>query len=308
MLLMVSLFLARMACCNSHFTRRSEGAGHARNSRVSGEEGSTSRRSTAEFHPSLVIFDKDGTMVDCDSVWLHWMELHVQDIQRATGLDLSERLYSSAGYCRVKEQYHPNSLLAQATLADVRRAFRNVLVEAGIPEPKATTVIEECCPDFDSGNASKLEVLGNLPHIFEVLRYEGIKIAVCTSDSRCGTESTLDTLRLTHLVDKVVCGDDRNSTPKPAPDNALHICDALQALPGQTAVVGDTLADAGMGRSAGLGLIIGVLSGAGTRQQLEPETDIILNNIDGVLDVLLPNSSQTNGKRPPSNSSKISSR
>ena len=235
---------------------------------------------------SLIIFDKDGTLVDCNSIWLDWLEAHVIEIERATGLHLSSELYNTAGYCPVSEKYHSNSLLAQATVSDVQNAFKNVLVQAGIPEPTAMNIIRGCCPNFNSGNSKNLKPLGNLTHIFEELKSKNIKIAICTADSRNGTESTLENLQLSHLVDKIVCGNDETAVPKPAPDNALHICDVLQVSPNRTAVIGDTLADTRMGRNAGLGLVIGVLSGAGTKKQLESQADLILNNVDEVLGVI----------------------
>jgi hypothetical protein len=41
-------------------------------------------------------------------------------------------------------------------------------------------------------------------------------------------------------------------------------------------MVGDTLADMGMGRSARLGATVGVLSGIGRREELRPQADHIV--------------------------------
>ena len=93
---------------------------------------------------------------------------------------------------------------------------------------------------------------------------EGVKIAICTSDSREGTHEFLTKLSLDPLVDMVLCGDDKDSISKPNPHNALFICDKLGVSPEQTIMVGDTPANTIMGQTASLGLTVGVLSGIDT--------------------------------------------
>ena len=89
----------------------------------------------------------------------------------------------------------------------------------------------------------------------------GIKIAICTSDSREGTAEFLSALSLSGLVDMVLCGDDAASIAKPDPHNALHICAQLGVAPARAVMVGDTPADTIMGQAAHLGLTVGVLTG-----------------------------------------------
>ena len=64
-----------------------------------------------------------------------------------------------------------------------------------------------------------------------------IKIAICTSDSREGTEEFLTKLGLESMVDLVLCGDDKDSISKPNPHNALFICEQLGVCPSKTIMV-----------------------------------------------------------------------
>jgi phosphoglycolate phosphatase len=50
--------------------------------------------------------------------------------------------------------------------------------------------------------------------------------------------------------------------------------------PHKTVVVGDTVADLQMARSAGVGYVIGVLSGVGLLEHLTPLADILLDTVD----------------------------
>ncbi|XP_031572290.1 uncharacterized protein LOC116306383 [Actinia tenebrosa] len=246
----------------------------------------------SDLSMSLVIFDKDGTLIDVNSVWIPWMETHVEQLEKMTGLNLSAKLYSAVGYCPRAKAYQDNGLLAHATIANIKDRIKEVLVESGIDELEASKLVDECCADVDTGDKETLQPLGDLPKIFQTLKSKGIKTAICTMDSRHGTMTALHQLGLVPLIDMIVCGDDEISKPKPAPDNALNICKDLNVCPTKTVVIGDTTADTGMGKSAGLGLTIGVLSGAGSKGALEKDSDLVLNSVDELLNVMFKDGSK----------------
>lgn len=52
-------------------------------------------------------------------------------------------------------------------------------------------------------------------------------------------------------------------------------------------MVGDTLADMGMGRSANLGATVGVLSGIGDRHELNPHADHLVKHVGELLPIVL---------------------
>jgi phosphoglycolate phosphatase len=105
---------------------------------------------------------------------------------------------------------------------------------------------------------------------------------VATTDDREPTLRTLEVLGIAGLVDVVVCGDD-GVPVKPAPDMVWHACARLGVDVSRSGVVGDTRADLAMGRSAGCGLVVAVLSGAGDQPALEPLSDLVLSSIAELL-------------------------
>jgi len=66
---------------------------------------------------------------------------------------------------------------------------------------------------------------------------------------------------------------------KPAPDAVLALCAELGVPAARAAVIGDAPADLRMGRAAGAGLVIGVLTGVGDRATLEPLADAVLESV-----------------------------
>jgi phosphoglycolate phosphatase-like HAD superfamily hydrolase len=108
-------------------------------------------------------------------------------------------------------------------------------------------------------------------------------VAVATTDDRDPTERTLASLGLTGLIDATVCADD-GVPAKPAPDMVLRLCATLGVAPARTAVVGDSPADMRMARDSGARLTIGVLTGVGGRDDLEPLADMVIASVEQLRD------------------------
>ena len=105
---------------------------------------------------------------------------------------------------------------------------------------------------------------------FDWLRGRGIKIALTTGFYRRVADIILVSLGwMTEVIDASVCSDDV-ARGRPAPDMILRAMGATGvADPRRVAKVGDTVLDLEAGQSAGAGLLVGVLTGSGTREQLE---------------------------------------
>lgn len=83
-----------------------------------------------------------------------------------------------------------------------------------------------------------------MPALFTTLKSMGIKIAVCTADSRlapaCGSffrhldfcfrAATMDQMNKMNVIpflDDIICGNDVGIVPKPSPHCAIQICKRL---------------------------------------------------------------------------------
>merc|ERR1719318_778907 len=176
--------------------------------------------------------------------------------------------------------------LLKKTHPYIKEKVVEMLVKQGFHEWEAKKVLEKTWKDTPEN--MQIKMTGNLRDLFSRLREKNIKIAICTSDSREGTEEFLERLSLSHLVDLVVCGDDAVSVSEPDPHNAIHICKELNIDLSDAIMVGDTPADTIMGQAANLGLTIGVLTGVGTNEDLT-HADVIVNDVSEVVDLISPN-------------------
>ena len=203
-----------------------------------------------------------------------------------TGLDdLDDHVYDVLGYNH-KEDKIKIGALAENTHPQVREKIEEMLqLERGFNPSHAKRVVNETWKDTPENMSIKLT--GNLHSLFHRLKSEGVKIAICTSDSREGTQQFLHCQNLGQYIDMIVCGDDAESKPKPNPHNALYICDTLGVRPSDTIMVGDTPADTLMGQQAKLGLTVGVMTGVGGLHDLI-DADVIVGDVNECVEMILP--------------------
>ena len=120
--------------------------------------------------------------------------------------------------------------------------------------------------------------LADLPGLFGRLRAREMWIAVVTTDDRAPTLASLEAVGVEELVDAVIAADDGVAT-KPDPAAVRQLAGRFGIEPASIAVVGDTPADLQMGRAAGAGVVLGVLSGLGAREALLPLADALLESV-----------------------------
>jgi phosphoglycolate phosphatase len=161
-------------------------------------------------------------------------------------------------------------------------------------EERVAAVVRRWCPSvsaarravetawFEPDPVATAVPLADLAALFAALRGSGRVIGVATTDHRQPTEATLRSLGLRGDVSAIACGDDGVGV-KPDPAMLLALCATVGIPPEQTAMIGDTPADLVMGRSAGAGRVIGVLSGLGGRDDLGALADVLLPSIGELL-------------------------
>ncbi len=121
------------------------------------------------------------------------------------------------------------------------------------------------------------------------LRGKGIKVALNTGFDRSIADLIVEALGWRASVDALVCGDDV-ANGRPAPDLIFKAMERTGiAAAAQVMAVGDTVLDLRAGRNAGAGWVVGVLSGAHTRAQLEKEPhDALIASVADVPDFIEP--------------------
>jgi len=149
-----------------------------------------------------------------------------------------------------------------------------------------TALIDDLDAIFTEGVSQVVPVYG-LTNTLSGLAAAGWRLGLATMDTEEAAEATLQRLDLRGLFG-FVCGCDSGHGTKPGPGMAQAFCAAVGVRPAAAVMVGDSVHDLMMGRAAGFGLTIGVLTGPATAEELQQHADLVLPSIAALPEVLGP--------------------
>jgi phosphoglycolate phosphatase len=227
----------------------------------------------------VVAFDKDGTLIDFHAMCGGWARELGTRLEASARRPVAPDVFATIGFDPSTGQVAAGGPLATATMAEFEEVVAAVLRRwcPSIAAARRATEAAWLIPD----PVALAVPLADLPALFAAIRNGGRRIAVVTNDDRGPTDATMRALGVRSDIEAMVCGDD-GFDMKPAPDAVFALCQALQTEPARVAVVGDTPADLAMGRAAGAGRVIGVLSGVASATELAA-ADIILGSVAELL-------------------------
>ncbi len=231
-----------------------------------GERGSGRRRIEA------VLFDKDGTLFDFHTTWLPILEEAALMAARGEAA-LVPRLMAAGGYDPLTRRIASGSVIAAGDTKDLAESWMLHLREWRVDD----LVLELDAMFTLKGPLSAAPVTELVP-LFETLRARGLRLGIATNDTVAGAFATIGRFGLAEHLE-FHCGYDSGYGSKPAPGMVHAFCEAVGVSPGSVAVVGDNLHDLDMGRAAGAGLLVGVLTGTSARDDLAPHADAVLDSI-----------------------------
>lgn len=220
-----------------------------------------------------IVFDKDGTLFDYHRTWL--------PVNRAAALAaaggseaVANRLLALSGHDPATDAVEPGSLIAAGDTREIALAWLPELPHRRLDE--LVPLLDRIFLEEGMANAAPVT---DLPALFARLRARGLTLAVASNDSAAATRATVARFGLDpHLA--FVAGYDSGHGHKPSPGMVRAFCAATGLDAQAICVVGDNCHDLQMGRAAGAGLLIGVLTGSSTREVLEPEAQLVLESIE----------------------------
>jgi phosphoglycolate phosphatase-like HAD superfamily hydrolase len=227
----------------------------------------------------LIVFDKDGTLISFEAMWVGWARALGTRLELATRRPVAGDIFATIGFDPVASRILPRGPLAVATMAEIEQLIGAVLRRWCPSVSAARRILAEAW--FEPDPVADALPLADLAAVLGAIRKSGRRIAVATTDDRRPTQATLVGVGIADLVDVIVCGDDDGPT-KPEPAALVGVATRLETRIDRTAMVGDTPADLTMARLAGA-RAIGVTSGVASHADLEPTADAILGTIDDLI-------------------------
>ena len=171
--------------------------------------------------------------------------------------------------------------IAQATMGQSKiEVFRQIFADEADAQ-RANTAFEECYTA--AVTAGGAQALPGAAAVITRLSSAGIQVCLVTGFAPATRDAVIDALGWWPLIDLALSPADVGRG-RPWPDLPLT---ALLRLGGgavsELAVVGDTPSDVESGLRAGAGLVAGVLTGRGSRADLErAEAPVVLDSIAGL--------------------------
>lgn len=170
-----------------------------------------------------------------------------------------------------------------------------MMLERYEPEQHKITedLIQEIHQDFVKNmlwfyrTSDQIQALPQAEETFIALRHKGIKIGLDTGFSKNISDVIIERLNWRDKVDIVVASDEV-ANGRPYPDMIQKMMAQLQVNdPSQIAKVGDTEVDINEGKNAGCKYVIGITTGAFTKEELLPyQPTHIIDNIAEVLSII----------------------
>lgn len=230
-----------------------------------------------------IVFDKDGTLIDFHSTWLPVyqyaaLEFTDNDSQKA------QELLECHGYDHAVCRFIGGSLLAAGNNHEIAKAWAEHL--PGVDdEIKLEALSLRLNQIFQQQGALNSTPVDGLQITLRTLNQIGLKLGVATSDSYQGIHNTLQSFDVLSEFE-FLCGYDSGHGTKPDAGMVLAFCEAMSLAPAEVIVVGDNSHDIEMGRNAQVGLCVGVLTGASTRDELEVLADVVVEDISGLIGLI----------------------
>jgi phosphoglycolate phosphatase len=222
-----------------------------------------------------VVFDKDGTLIDFTASWAPALIASAEHLAAQLGRPQAARDWLVAtGQCPDTGRILPGTTLASGTTRELVAEWRNLAT--GLP---AADVLVPWLDAFWHARVMEtLAPIGPVDALMTALRGAGVVLAVVTNDSEAAAHETIDRLGLAgHFA--FVAGYDSGHGSKPDPGVIRAAQDHFGLERDRTAMVRDSPADLIAGRQAGCGLVVGVLSGTGDRETLEPLADVVVADV-----------------------------
>jgi phosphoglycolate phosphatase len=242
------------------------------------------RFGTKSFAPELIVFDKDGTLIDFKSTWLPVLKKRIEIVLEAIDNEhdrdaITGEIYRTFGVDG--QEVDPYGPLVYTSLREDETIVATILYRYGTPWEEAKKIAHHSASGADrlTDRAAGAKLLDGVKETLESIRNSGIALALATADLSERAHEILQNTKINGLFD-IVIGSDNVERDKPDEEMIVKAYSSLEVTPEKVAYVGDTVTDMEMGKRAGVGLVVGVTGGGVTpREELEKFTDVVIESL-----------------------------
>lgn len=232
-----------------------------------------------EGQVDLLIFDKDGVLLDLTKTWLPVAIDITHLLSKLTNGKVPAPIFQNAiGIDEASQSVDPNGLFAAGSSLDQQVACAAIAPELSAHFP--TQSYRDAITAIVAKNALRPPMPhGDIKTALQTLHDAGYPMAILTNDSEQSARSSLERLDIAHFFGMVV-GYDTGYGGKPDPTGFHAICQHFGKDAAHTIMIGDTGADKGVADAAGAGRFIGISANYPDPTDALQGTDHLLPNIE----------------------------
>lgn len=229
---------------------------------------------------SLVIFDKDGTLVDYRTVDLALAKARRKSVERVVGKDAADLWEKAVGIDTKSGKFDYHGPLATLPSRDEVLVTATAFYLKGYSWDDAKNLAGRAYAEADKSMEPPYGavLLKDVEKALKKLKEHGFKLAIASTDARSRTVISFKILKVDRLFD-VFVGPEDVANGKPAPDMILEILKRTDCSAQNAVMIGDSLQDIKMGRNAEVRACIGVLTGITARADLERSADVVIDSV-----------------------------
>lgn len=228
----------------------------------------------------LVIFDKDGTLVDYRQVDLELAKARRKSVETIMGKEIADFWERAVGVDLKQNKLDYCGPLGTAPAREELLVAATAFYLKGCPWDEAKDLAQKVYVAADGLMKSPYGsvMLEGVTVALRKLKSHGLKLAIASTYAHKRTVESLKTLRIASLFDAIV-GPEDVANGKPSHDMILELlrrtgCNAHEAV-----MVGDSVSDMKMGKNAKVKSCVGVLTGISQRRDLEEYANIIIDSV-----------------------------
>ena len=233
----------------------------------------------------LMIFDKDGTLIDLYNYWSNMINYRVELISKELNLEKTheKNLMYNMGVDVDNKRLRPEGPVGVRRREIVTQAAVDYLASIGYEDK--TEMCVGIFKEVDNLSLKKFdEIIKPIDGCYELvnnLKDNNCKIAIATTDRKERAELAMDFIKLSDSID-MIAGADLVQNTKPAPDIVNYICDNLGIPKSNAVIVGDAVTDIQTGINANLKASIGVCTGITKQDKLLEITPYVIDSISDI--------------------------
>ncbi|NTU63294.1 MAG: HAD family hydrolase [Chloroflexi bacterium] len=230
----------------------------------------------------LVIFDKDGTLIELYTYWAQMVALRAKIICETLGLSTEHQagLRWALGVDEESGRLRPEGPVGLKKREIVLKAATDYLDGIGLRDtlPLCEKAFDRA-DEISTGSLRQfIRPIQGAVSLMGALHDRGCRVALATVDVGRRARLAMEFMGVSDTLDLIVGGEEV-ARGKPDPEMIHIILDRLGIGSSKAVMVGDALSDVQMGINAGLKASIGVLTGFATAEQLRTLTSFIARDV-----------------------------